>query len=74
MHGNVWEFTASRWSESLPATTGDDQASTLRKGKPIAVRGGSYFDMAVRARSAARQRRVWDELDVNIGFRVVREL
>ncbi|MFP4606666.1 MAG: formylglycine-generating enzyme family protein [Thiohalospira sp.] len=74
MHGNIWEFTASRWSESLPAPTVDEQASTLRRGKPIVVRGGSYFDMGVRARSAARQRRVWDELDVNIGFRVVREL
>ena len=74
MHGNVWEFTASRWTESQTGTDADAHIATLREGKNIVVRGGSFFDMAVRARSAARMRRVWDELDTNIGFRVVREL
>jgi formylglycine-generating enzyme required for sulfatase activity len=38
------------------------------------TKGGSWFDAAVFARSAARMRRLKDELDVNLGFRVLREL
>ena len=74
MHGNVWEFTASRWTDSHHGASAHAHETTLNPGRPIVVRGGSFFDMAVRARSAARMRRVWDELDTNIGFRVVREL
>ncbi|RMG57295.1 MAG: formylglycine-generating enzyme family protein, partial [Gammaproteobacteria bacterium] len=42
--------------------------------KRIVVKGGSWFDPAVMARSAARLPRLRDELDVNLGFRLLREL
>ncbi len=74
VHGNVWEFTLSRWTKSHVGVDRDAAAPTLRKGKWITVRGGSYFDTALLARSAARRPRVWDELDINLGFRLLREL
>jgi formylglycine-generating enzyme required for sulfatase activity len=40
----------------------------------MVTKGGSWFDPAVLARSAARRPRLRDELDVNLGVRLVREL
>lgn len=71
MAGNVWEFTASPWSR--------DHASLPERplpGRPQAVvtKGGSWFDGPEDCRAAARRRRLENELDINLGFRVVREL
>jgi formylglycine-generating enzyme required for sulfatase activity len=66
MHGNVWEFTADNWNDK-------HSAQSIRVQR-IVVKGGSYFDSATLARSAARRPRVVDELDVNLGFRLLREL
>ena len=71
MTGNVWEFTASPWTR--------DHASPPERalpGKPQAVvtKGGSWFDGPEDCRAAARRRRLENELDVNLGFRVVREI
>jgi formylglycine-generating enzyme required for sulfatase activity len=71
MAGNVWEFTASPWTR--------DHASQPERplpGRPQAVvtKGGSWFDGPEDCRSAARRRRLENELDLNLGFRVVREL
>jgi formylglycine-generating enzyme required for sulfatase activity len=71
MPGNVWEFTASPWSR--------DHASLPERplpGRPQAVvtKGGSWFDGPEDCRAAARRRRLENELDINLGFRVVREL
>lgn len=74
VHGNMWEFTESRWTDSHVDVARDAGFSTTREGARIVTRGGSWFDAAVRARSAARRSRVWDELDTNLGFRLVREL
>lgn len=74
VHGNVWEFTESRWTESHTGVVRDARHATARAGGRIVTRGGSWFDAAVLARSAARRPRVWDELDVNLGFRLVRAL
>lgn len=74
VHGNVWEFTESRWTDSHLEVARDASQPTSRPGARVVVRGGSWFDPAVLARSAARRPRVWDELDVNLGFRLVREL
>lgn len=70
MQGNVWEFTASPWTRdhtSLPERP--------LPGKPQAVvtKGGSWFDGPEDCRAAARRRRLENELDINLGFRVVRE-
>ena len=74
MHGNVWEMTSSNYSKSLANLSRHHPAPPKRRNKWIAVRGGSWFDAAVFARSASRRPRLRDELDVNLGFRVVREL
>lgn len=71
MSGNVWEFTASPWTR--------DHASLPERpvsGKPQAIvtKGGSWFDGPEDCRAAARRRRLENELDVNLGFRVVRDL
>lgn len=71
MMGNVWEFTASAWTRdhaSLP--------ERAQPGKPQAVvtKGGAWFDGPEDCRAAARRRRLENELDINLGFRVVREI
>lgn len=68
MHGNMWEFTSTDWHDRH--RPGHDSG----RGKWIVVKGGSWFDAAVHARSAARRPRLRDELDVNLGLRVLREL
>ena len=74
MHGNVWEMTRDNWSQSYEHLPRRHPVKSTRRNKWITVRGGSWFDAAVYARSAARRPRLRDELDVNLGFRVVREL
>lgn len=71
MSGNVWEFTVSPWTR--------DHASLPERpqpGKPQAVvtKGGSWFDGPEDCRAAARRRRLENELDINLGFRVMREI
>lgn len=74
MHGNVWEMTGSNWRNSLANLPRRHPVPVARRNRWIVVRGGSWFDAAVYARSAARRPRLRDELDVNLGFRVLREL
>lgn len=71
MPGNVWEFTASPWTRDHAS-----QPDLPQPGKPQAVvtKGGSWFDGPEDCRSAARRRRLESELDINLGFRVVREV
>lgn len=71
MPGNVGEFTASPWTR--------DHASLPERPQPgktqaVVTKGGSWFDGPEDCRAAARRRRLEDELDINLGFRVVREL
>lgn len=74
VHGNVWEFTADHWTRSHLNANRD--GSPPRGADPYwyVTKGGSWFDPAASARSAARKKRYLDELDTNLGFRVVREL
>jgi len=74
MHGNVWEMTEDNWSHSHVNLPRQHPAPSSKRRKWITVRGGSWFDAAVYARSASRRPRLRDELDVNLGLRVVREL
>lgn len=71
MMGNVWEFTASPWTR--------DHASVPERPLPgraraVVTKGGSWFDGPEDCRAAARRRRLENELDINLGFRVLREL
>lgn len=74
-HGNVWEITTTPWLPNHLKTPRDaHQIEPAGKNQRIVIKGGSWFDSAIAARSAARRSRLRDELDVNMGFRLVREL
>jgi formylglycine-generating enzyme required for sulfatase activity len=71
MPGNVWEFTASPWTRdhaSLP------ERPLPGKVRAVVTKGGSWFDGPEDCRAAARRRRLENELDINLGFRVLREV
>ena len=71
MIGNVWEFTASPWTrdhQTPPERPRPDQPNA------VVTKGGSWFDGPEDCRAAARRRRLDTELDINLGFRVLREL
>jgi len=74
VHGNVWEFTSTHWTVSHLNANRDGSESTSSDPFWYVTKGGSWFDPAVLARSAARKKRYLDEMDTNLGFRVVREL
>ncbi|HEX7970718.1 MAG TPA: formylglycine-generating enzyme family protein [Thiobacillus sp.] len=71
MPGNVWEFTASSWTRDH---TGTPERPLPGKPQAIVAKGGSWFDGPEDCRAAARRRRLDNELDINLGFRVVREI
>lgn len=73
VHGNVWEFTSSPWRNSHLGANRDGSHDGV-SGPWYVTKGGSWFDPAVLARSAARKKRLNDEMDTNLGFRIVREL
>lgn len=74
MHGNVWEFTSDHWTSSHLNANRDGSPAQNSNPYWYVTKGGSWFDPAVMARSAARKKRYLDEIDTNLGFRVVREL
>ncbi len=74
MHGNVWELTSSPWTDSHIDAPRDGGSRPVASSDWIVTKGGSWFDPAARARSASRFPRMRNEVDVNLGFRVVREL
>ncbi len=74
MHGNVWEFTSNHWTSSHLNANRDGSPSVSADPYWYVTKGGSWFDPAILARSAARKKRYLDEMDTNLGFRVVREL
>jgi formylglycine-generating enzyme required for sulfatase activity len=73
VHGNVWEFTASPWTNSHVGHPRDGQSSDL-SAQWFVTKGGSWFDAAIWSRSAARKPRFYNEIDVNLGLRLLREL
>lgn len=73
VHGNVWEFTDTPWQDSH-LNANKDGTSSHAISPWIVTKGGSWFDAAIWARSASRKKRLFEEMDTNLGFRVVREL
>ncbi len=74
MHGNVWEFTDSAWTTSHLGINRDGSGHGIAENQWLVTKGGSWFDAAVFSRSAARKKRFINEIDTNLGFRLVREL
>lgn len=74
MHGNVWEFTDSSWTASHIGIHRDGSSQYLINKQWLVTKGGSWFDAATFSRSAARKKRFINEIDTNLGFRLVREL
>ncbi len=74
VHGNVWEFTSTPWRDSHLGSNRDGSNPSDFISNSIVTKGGSWFDAAIHARSAARKKRLYDEMDTNLGFRVVREI
>lgn len=73
VNGNVWEFTTSPWTNSHANARRDGRDPDITSNW-IVTKGGSWFDPAIKSRTAARMPRHRSELDVNLGFRLVREL
>ncbi|MEW6445371.1 MAG: formylglycine-generating enzyme family protein [Pseudomonadota bacterium] len=75
MHGNMQEFVLDHWRDTysglprLAHEPWDESGARLR-----VVRGGSWFDAPGMCRSAARWYRELGEFDLNLSFRLVREL
>ncbi len=74
VHGNVWEFTSTYWKDSHLFNNRDGSDNSNFISPLYVTKGGSWFDEAIHARSAARKKRLFDEMDTNLGFRVVREI
>jgi len=71
MIGNVWEYVADCWQESLPATgTAFEQPGCESRR----VRGGSWDDTPPEIRSARRGRVPPDSRRNDGGFRIARDL
>jgi formylglycine-generating enzyme required for sulfatase activity len=74
VHGNVWEYTSSHWKNSHLNANRDGSENNTSSNPWYVTKGGSWFDPAILSRSAARKKRLDDEMDTNLGFRVLREL
>jgi formylglycine-generating enzyme required for sulfatase activity len=78
MHGNMQEFTLDHWRDSYRSTprSGDNpfKSPDIRHRHFHVVRGGSWFDGPGACRSASRALRHENEIDLNLGFRLLREL
>lgn len=78
MHGNVQEFTQDHWREGYRAAprVGDLPYRSLDAHHRhfYVVRGGSWFDGPGACRSASRAMRHEHEIDLNLGFRLLREI
>lgn len=71
VHGNVWEITSTPWVGPLDS---ENNAGLNRKQNWIVTKGGSWFEGTSDARFAARKPRLRQELDTNLGLRVLREI
>ncbi len=74
VHGNVWEFTDTHWRTSHFNSNRDGSNSSNVITSWYVTKGGSWFDDAIHSRSASRKKRSFEEMDTNLGFRVVREI
>lgn len=72
VHGNVWEWAADAYTERYPGEALREDPATLRRGGARVLRGGSFGNSAVYARSAIRDRNAAGARNPGFGFRVAR--
>jgi len=73
VHGNVWEWTAERWSSETRRALGMAPAPH-DAARPRVFRGGGFDDMARRARCSARDASTADASPPFVGLRPVRAI
>ena len=70
MHGNVWEWTRSKFAV-YPYNDKDGRNDGLNASSNLVVRGGSWYDRPDRGRAGYRlQYPAWRKV-MNVGFRIV---
>ena len=74
MHGNVREWTMDSWHDNHDLTPSDGLPYEDTRSSMRVVRGGSWSDLAVMLRSAARGRATESLASAEIGLRLLREL
>lgn len=72
--GNVWEWVEDTWHDSYKGAPADESARVAADSGARVLRGGSWFNGAIRARSAARFRNHRNTRRSIIGFRLARTL
>ncbi|MEN8219562.1 MAG: SUMF1/EgtB/PvdO family nonheme iron enzyme [Pseudomonadota bacterium] len=69
--GNLWEWTCSKYESKY-----DGQelrcAKNINKNQKLSMRGGSWFDDAIRMRSAGRSKAKPSNRYVDVGLRLAR--
>ncbi|MCC6745877.1 MAG: SUMF1/EgtB/PvdO family nonheme iron enzyme [Acidobacteria bacterium] len=71
MHGNVWEWTADQWHDTLDGAPSDGSARSNDSNPTVRViRGGSWNTIAADARSARRFGFLQRGRQNDVGFRI----
>jgi len=71
MSGNVWEWTADCWNETLASMPKDGSANKSGNCAARVLRGGSWYDAKAYIKTTARLWNDSDKRDNNSGFRLV---
>ncbi len=71
MSGNVWEWTADCWNESLATMPKDASANKSGNCAARVLRGGSWYDAREMIKTTSRLWNDTDKFDNNSGFRLV---
>jgi formylglycine-generating enzyme required for sulfatase activity len=73
MHGNVWEWCLDQWHDSYKGAPSDGSAWLSNAGEDAGrlLRGGSWYSLPGRCRSACRLHLRPGDVSDRVGFRVV---